>query len=560
MKSWNKIFKRGDPESVDGNSSLQKNSLNNAPLELTPQRALDDDLSDDANSTAHSSSTPPYVQGVGSGGDEGTLKDRLRTLLPQSWGSILQKWSNGDADSDLGSAGVKIVPNGTRVSPPVSPILERRYWDTQDSLGTSNKSSHRPLLRDVPIDNDLLHYLPEESELTSIHPAEYYAEKVEVYKLKYSYMKSWPGLLRLLAGFELLFGGMVLACVCAYIHKDSEWSNSYGLYNGAYNNGYGTSGKSYNGPMTLFVIAVVGVAWIVTILLLVIGLTMYYRTILLDSPWWPLTEGVINVALFLLYMAAGIVYLNDLNRGGLCYMTIGINPIMSSLCRVDGGQMAGTAFIFINMLMYLISFLVCLKMWRHEATRREIEFFKNQENLRPIPVAQSKSPNPQTKRIVFEDEMDSSMRATKLLHVTDFQQEEPGSRNRAIPTGYAQKPRVIADYVMKYPEISSLEDREKYKAVFNDQYQEYKDLHKDISETLVKFRELDAMMGKLLKDGNSHEEQKRIQRILKKYEQKKSDPAFLEKKERCDYLKAKLSHIKNRIRNFDQDTMAKGRT
>ncbi|CAB1317740.1 unnamed protein product [Coregonus sp. 'balchen'] len=542
MKNWSKIFKRGDIESVDGNFSSKRNSSNNAPAELTPQRTFEDDLSDDANSTAHSSITPPHVHGEGDGGDEGTLKDRLKTLLPQSWGSILHKLGKGDADSDLGSTGVKIVPNGTRVSPPVSPIMERRYWDTQDSLGTSSKSSRRPLLRDSPIDSDLLHYLPEESELTSIHPAEYYAEKVEVYKLKYSYMKSWPGLLRLLAGFELLFGGMVLACVCAYIYKDSEWSNAYGLYN----NRHGTSGYSYNGPMTPFVMAVVGVAWIITILLLVIGLTMYYRTILLDSPWWPLTEGIINVALFLLYMAAGIVYLNDLNRGGLCYMTIGINPIMSSLCRVDGGQMAGTAFIFINMLMYLISFLVCLKMWRHEATRREMEFFENQEHLRPISgasVAQTKPPNPQTKRIVFEDEMDSSVRATKRQHLTEFQQEEPGSRNRANPTGYAQKPRVIADYVIKYPEIFSMEEREKYKAVFNDQYQEYKDLHKDISATFMKFRELDAMMGKLLKDGNRHE-----------------NPAFLEKKGRCDYLKAKLSHIKNRIRNFDQGTLAKGRT
>ncbi|XP_010892386.2 occludin/ELL domain-containing protein 1 [Esox lucius] len=520
MKNWSKIFKRGDPENVDRDSSSKTNSVNSAQGEL-----------------------------------EGTLKDRLRTLVPPSWGSILRKWRKGGADSNLGSTGVTIVPNGTRVSPPVSPIWDRRHWDTQDSLETSSKGSHKPVLRDSPVDNDLLLYLPEESELTSIHPAEYYAEKLEVYKLKYSYLKSWPGLLRLLAGLELLFGGLVLACVCAYIYKDSEWSNAFGLYGG----GLSTPGYTYKGPMTLFVLAVVGLAWIVTVILLVMGLTMYYRTILLDSPWWPLTEGIVNVALFLLYMASGIVYLNDLNRGGLCYMTIGINPMMSSLCRVAGGQMAAAAFLFINMLIYLIGFVVCLKMWRHEAARLEREAFPNQEHLRPIPLAQRKPLNPQTKRIVFEDEMDSSLRAAKPIHITAFPQEEPGTRNRAIPTGYAQRPRVIADYVMKYPEITSFEDREKYKAVFNDQYQEYKDLHRDIGATLMKFSKLDAMMGKLVKDGGSLEEQKRIQQILKKYEQKKNDTGFLEKKERCDYLKAKLSHIKNRIRDFDLESLAKSR-
>lgn len=50
-----------------------------------------------------------------------------------------------------------------------------------------------------------------------------------------------------------------------------------------------------------------------------------------------------------------------------------------------------------------------------------------------------------------------------------------------------------------------MEEREKYKAVFNDQYQEYKDLHRDISTTLGKFRELDAKMARLLRDGKTRE-------------------------------------------------------
>ena len=50
-----------------------------------------------------------------------------------------------------------------------------------------------------------------------------------------------------------------------------------------------------------------------------------------------------------------------------------------------------------------------------------------------------------------------------------------------------------------------MEDREQYKAVFNDQYQEYKELHKDINVTLAKFSELDAMMSKLLRNLNTSE-------------------------------------------------------
>ncbi|XP_034742723.1 occludin/ELL domain-containing protein 1 [Etheostoma cragini] len=553
MKSWSIKFKRQGPDSVLGSSSIKRNSISDPPVPVwVTHTPTPDNISDDGVSNAKGCTSNTSTLYAEKEGQNGSVKDRLKSLILQSWGGIIYKWRKENDSlnaSEVSTSKIQILPNGTRVSPPVSPLLERRNWG--ESLGNSSQNSHKPLLRESASDN-LFDQVPrEESLLTSIHPAEYYAEKLEVYNLKYSYLKSWPGLLRLLAGLQLLFGGMVLACVISYVHKDSEWSNSYGIYNGAYNNGLGMSGYSYRGPMTPFILAVAGLSWIITFMLLVIGMTMYYRTILLDAPWWPLTEGFINVALFLLYMAAGIVYLNDLNRGGLCYTTIGVNPIMANLCRVDGGQMAGTAFIFINMAMYLGSFLVCLKMWRHEAARREREYFESkprEEFHQSIPITPVK-----TKHISFKDENNQDDFNPNAL--TAEVHQNPVSLSRAPAPEHNPKLHIIADYIKKYPQINCLEDREKYKAVFNDQYQEYKDLHREISTTLKKFIELDAMMARLLREGKSPEDQQRIQSLLKKYKQKKSDPGFLEKRERCDYLKAKLSHIKNRIHTFDQDAV-----
>ncbi|XP_034559688.1 occludin/ELL domain-containing protein 1 [Notolabrus celidotus] len=547
MKSWSKTLESQEADSVVGSSSSKRNSISDPPVPVWVTHTPTPDNNTDEDDDTNPATSPPAEEEK-----KGSMKDRLKSLLPQSWGrSSPKRTPESDSlnDSEGSSREIKILPNGTRVSPPVSPLVGRRNW--AESHSSSSKSSHKLLLRESPSDDLFNQSLREESLLTSIHPAEYYAEKLEVYNLKYSYLKSWPGLLRLLAGLQLLFGGMVFACVISYVHKDSEWSNTYGHYNGAYNNGMGLSGYSYAGPMTAFILAVAGLSWIITFILLVIGMTMYYRTILLDAHWWPLTEAFINVTLFLLYMAAGIVYLNDLNRGGLCYMTIGVNPILANLCRVDGGQMAGTAFIFINMAMYLGSFLVCLKMWRHEATRREREDFENQEEFhQSIPLTLQK-----TKHISFKDEIDHPFKKS-INNQSVFNPEvhnKPVSLSRALAPGYTPKVHVVADYIIKYPEISSVEEREEYKAVFNDQYQEYKDLYRDVSDTLNKFRDLDAMMEKLLRDGESRESEQRIQGLLKTLQQKKNDPAFLEKKERCDYLKAKLSHIKNRIRTFDQE-------
>uniref|UniRef100_A0A671NUQ1 MARVEL domain-containing protein 2-like n=1 Tax=Sinocyclocheilus anshuiensis TaxID=1608454 RepID=A0A671NUQ1_9TELE len=392
----------GRPYSDDISSS-QSEDFNRAHAEEDPSEVHNGDNPED-------SSYSPYEQ---SHSDKEAEKMKKSALL-QSWTGVFKKWKKTDSEThSTSSGGIKILPNGTRCSPPVSPLLDRKHWD---ALTGDLKPNFPP--GSVGYKYDTL-----ESELTSIHPAEYYAEKLEVYQLKYSYLKSWPGLLRLLAGLQLVFGGMVFACVCAYIQRDSEWSNyyrpNYGLA--------GAQGYRYNGPLTAFVLVIVGLSWLLTVILLVLGLTMYYRTILLDSKW------------------------------------------------------------------------------------------------------------------------------CKLAYVSE-RAEERKILTGAIPTGHIPKPRVIADYIIKYPEIHSVEDREQYKAVFNDQYQEYKDLHREITATLMKFQELDSMMSQLI---NNRRNPERINGLLKKYDQKKNDPYFLEKKERCEYLKGKLSHIKMRIRDCDQNFTAK---
>lgn len=107
-----------------------------------------------------------------------------------------------------------------------------------------------------------------------------YSEKVEEYNLRYSYMKSWAGLLRILGVVELLLGAGVFACVTAYIHKDSEWYNMFGYSTPTAMGGIGGLGSVYggyyySGPKTPFVLVVAGLAWISTIIILSVSPQFY---------------------------------------------------------------------------------------------------------------------------------------------------------------------------------------------------------------------------------------------------------------------------------------------
>lgn len=130
---------------------------------------------------------------------------------------------------------------------------------------------------------------------------------------------------------------------------------------------------------------------------------------------------------------------------------------------------------------------------------------------------------------------------------------EPEILRGHIPAGHIPKPVVIADYVAKYPSIRSDEERDQYKAVFNDQYAEYKELHAEVQAMAKRFEEMDEIMQNLPSRPSSQMEKERINGILMEYQRKKADPGYLEKRERCEYLKNKLSHIKQKIQEYNNN-------
>ncbi|KAJ0019062.1 hypothetical protein NQD34_006631 [Periophthalmus magnuspinnatus] len=424
-------------------------------------------------------------------------------------------------------------------SAPPSPSLPGSYRDPYGGSGGSYVSQKDALL----LGADAIDSVSSVPTNTSVQT---YAERVEEYHQRYAYMKSWAGLLRILGCVELLLGAAVFACVCAYVHKDNEWFNMYGystpqLYGGLGGGAYGASGIPYTGPKTPFVLVVAGLAWIVTVILLVLGMSLYYRAILLDSAWWPLTECAINLALGVLYLAAGVVYVRDTTRGGMCNLPVFNNGLNGAFCRVEAGQTAAIVFLFITMVLYFISSVVCLKLWRHEAARlrrqaydQELETGSHPSNPTPLPTMQP-------------DLMDGHAPNPTLL--------EPEILRGHIPAGHIPKPVIIADYVAKYPSIQSDEEREMYRAVFNDQYAEYRELHAEVQSVVQRFEEMDEMMRNLQSSRPSSQmERERINSIFVEYQRKKTDPTFVEKRERCEYLKKKLAHIKQKISEYNQAT------
>ncbi|XP_053976831.1 RNA polymerase II elongation factor Ell [Hylaeus volcanicus] len=107
------------------------------------------------------------------------------------------------------------------------------------------------------------------------------------------------------------------------------------------------------------------------------------------------------------------------------------------------------------------------------------------------------------------------------------------------------------DYLTYYTTISSAEQRRRYKAEFNADYEEYRRLHTQVAKVSKRFSQLQDRLRQEEASGNWEEYQGIRQQILYEYNETKRDPVHKETKRRFHYLHEKLSHIKRLVLEYD---------
>lgn len=107
------------------------------------------------------------------------------------------------------------------------------------------------------------------------------------------------------------------------------------------------------------------------------------------------------------------------------------------------------------------------------------------------------------------------------------------------------------DYLTYYTTISSTEQRRRYKAEFNADYEEYRRLHAQVAKVSKRFTQLQDRLRREEASGNWDEYEEIRQQILDEYKETKRDPKHKETKHRFHYLHEKLSHIKRLVLEYD---------
>lgn len=116
------------------------------------------------------------------------------------------------------------------------------------------------------------------------------------------------------------------------------------------------------------------------------------------------------------------------------------------------------------------------------------------------------------------------------------------------------------DYLTYYTTISSSEQRRRYKAEFNADYEEYRRLHAQVANVSKRFTQLQERLKQEEASGNWEEYEEVRRQILHDYNETKRDPVHKEIKRRFHYLHEKLSHIKRLVLEYDTQNCGGGMT
>ncbi|CAC5383377.1 ELL [Mytilus coruscus] len=106
------------------------------------------------------------------------------------------------------------------------------------------------------------------------------------------------------------------------------------------------------------------------------------------------------------------------------------------------------------------------------------------------------------------------------------------------------------DFVNKYNNIMSMDQRNKYKQEFNLEYEEYRNLHKNVEKVTQKFADLEVKMRQTQQGTEEFEKLKEL--IRTEYKVQKEDIKYIEQKKRFEYLHKKLGFIKELILDYDR--------
>lgn len=108
----------------------------------------------------------------------------------------------------------------------------------------------------------------------------------------------------------------------------------------------------------------------------------------------------------------------------------------------------------------------------------------------------------------------------------------------------------FSDYEEKYIEITNPEQRAQYKADFNSEYDEYRDLHAVVDRVSKRFSTLKESLRNV-EEGS--EEWLRIKdQVVREYKEMKRDNKYQDAKRRFHYMHEKLAHIKGLVIKYDK--------